>query len=443
VPETTTSKTANPITGFFAELKRRRVLQIGGAYVAGAWLGAEILSFLFEQFQAPDWSYRLLAIIFVVGFPISMVLAWLIQVRQDGSWAFDSSRGDAKTMAAAIVIGVLATLALSWLILPQREPPPIYEPLPASLAVFPFADPDATPHAKTAADTLYRSLMEGLEHSPELTLVRLGAGELPTDPVDFAKSLGVAGFASGQFANGAEGLLFEIQLLDVTTEVGIFAESYAWDTTRIPEIANMIANGLLQALGLPPLAAQKFIGTSDREAYTAYMAGQKRAALLEAGQLELAIADFQRALDLDPGYMLAHVGLAQAIYNLLDTAAVPQSNRQALEDRARRAVRLAQALDPDSADAISLLGLQLDNKQLRIQAWERALELDPDHAISYYRYAVDLREEGKLEEAERLIRRAITLSPQNARFRSELSAILGLQGRRAEANAELEKAKRL
>jgi tetratricopeptide (TPR) repeat protein len=422
VPETTTSKTANPITGFFAELKRRRVLQIGGAYVAGAWLGAEILSFLFEQFQAPDWSYRLLAIIFVVGFPISMVLAWLIQVRQDGSWAFDSSRGDAKTMAAAIVIGVLATLALSWLILPQREPPPIYEPLPASLAVFPFADPDATPHAKTAADTLYRSLMEGLEHSPELTLVRLGAGELPTDPVDFAKSLGVAGFASGQFANGAEGLLFEIQLLDVTTEVGIFAESYAWDTTR---------------------TAQKFIGTSDREAYTAYMAGQKRAALLEAGQLELAIADFQRALDLDPGYMLAHVGLAQAIYNLLDTAAVPQSNRQALEDRARRAVRLAQALDPDSADAISLLGLQLDNKQLRIQAWERALELDPDHAISYYRYAVDLREEGKLEEAERLIRRAITLSPQNARFRSELSAILGLQGRRAEANAELEKAKRL
>jgi hypothetical protein len=42
----------NPIRGFFAELMHRRVLQIGGAYIAGAWLCVEIFCFLFEQFQA-------------------------------------------------------------------------------------------------------------------------------------------------------------------------------------------------------------------------------------------------------------------------------------------------------------------------------------------------------------------------------------------------------
>jgi len=75
---------SNPIAGFFAELMRRRVLHIGGAYIAGAWLGAEILNFLFEQFQAPGWTYRLLAIVFVVGFPVAMALAWIIQVQEDG-----------------------------------------------------------------------------------------------------------------------------------------------------------------------------------------------------------------------------------------------------------------------------------------------------------------------------------------------------------------------
>ena len=84
----------NPLTGFLAELKRRRVLQIGGTYVAGAWLGVEILTFLLDQFQAPDWVFRFVAIVFVVGFPLAVVLGWVVQVRNDGTWAIDPRRGD-------------------------------------------------------------------------------------------------------------------------------------------------------------------------------------------------------------------------------------------------------------------------------------------------------------------------------------------------------------
>ena len=75
----------NAIAGFFAELQRRRVLHIGGVYIAGAWLGAEILTFLLEQAMAPAWSFRLLAIVFVVGFPGGMVLAVVSQIRQIGA----------------------------------------------------------------------------------------------------------------------------------------------------------------------------------------------------------------------------------------------------------------------------------------------------------------------------------------------------------------------
>jgi tetratricopeptide (TPR) repeat protein len=90
-------------------------------------------------------------------------------------------------------------------------------------------------------------------------------------------------------------------------------------------------------------------------------------------------------------------------------------------------VDIARRLRSDSADAISLFALELDNAQLRIQAWERALELDPDHAISYYRYAVQLKENGKLDEAERLLKRAIRFNPGSERFHQELEVITGLR----------------
>ena len=59
---TKNEKKKDPFSEFFAELLRRRVLQIAGAYIAGAWLGAEIFDFLFDQFGAPGWAYRTLAV---------------------------------------------------------------------------------------------------------------------------------------------------------------------------------------------------------------------------------------------------------------------------------------------------------------------------------------------------------------------------------------------
>ncbi len=442
--EKSQTEIGHPVAAFFAELKRRRVLQIGGAYIAGAWLGAEIFNFLFQQFQAPEWSYRLLAIVFVVGFPISMVLAWVIQVNEEGEWEIDPSRGDTRTLAVAIAIGVLITAGLSWLILPQREPPPVYEPIPASLAVLPFIDPEATPHDRSAAETLYLALMEGLEQSAELTLVRLGPVGLPGDLAEFGESLGVAALASGKLRNTPDSRHIDIELLDIVTAEITWSRSFDWDATRTPELANEMANGLLQAMALPLLAGREFAGTENPQAYQAYLDGEHKARAWDSEQMAEAIRDFQRAIDTDPSYTRAYIGMAQAVYDLLELdESLTDAQRQNLGQRARKAVNIAQKLDPDSAGAISLLAYQLDNRQLRIQAWERALELDPDHAVTYFRYGRELADADALEDAERLLLRAIALSPQDARFRMQLARVFSLQGREDEARAEREKAKQL
>jgi tetratricopeptide (TPR) repeat protein len=408
------NKARNPVAGFFAELKRRRILHMGGAYIAGAWLGAEILSFLFEQFNAPDWTFRFLAIVFVVGFPVTMILAWVVQVQEDGSWAIDPSRGDYRTVAVAIALGVLATAGLSWLIVPERVPEPAYEPLANSLAVLPFGD----------HDELYRSLIVGLEQSHDLTLVRLGPGETPDDLYDFGESLGVAYLASGGT---------DMQLLQIAQEDVAWSQSYEWNATRTLETSHAMANGLLEAMALPQLSVEEFTGTGNRAAYVALLSGRTYASTFDVASLNTAIKEFEKALVLDPGYLLAHVGLAQAIYDLLAIAELPDEERRALEDRAGSAVDTAPKLDRTSADAISLLGMSASNSQLRIQAFERALELDPDHYLSYYRYALEMKADDKLEEAERLIRRAIALSPTDARFQEELAAVLEQQKRVGES----------
>jgi tetratricopeptide (TPR) repeat protein len=409
----------NPVTGFLAELKRRRVLHMGGAYVAGAWLGAEILNFLLEQFQAPDWTYRFLAIVFVVGFPVAMVVAWIVQVQEDGSWAIDPARGDLKTLAAAIALGLLVTAGLSWLIVPERQPEPVYEPLANSLVVVPFED----------HDDLYRSLMAGLEQSPSLILVRLREAGDASDPVAFGRDLEVASLAVVQPSRNGESKILELRLYDIVQGDVIGSQSFELETGNTIETSHAMANGLLEALALPPMTPEQYMGTEDVRAYERLIAGKYKAAHLNGTTLRTAIDEFERSIELDPGYARAYAGLAEAIYELLALGDVADEERSRLDSRARTAVDTAQKLDRTSADAISLLALGTANRQLRIQAFERALELDPDHYMSYYRYALQMKNDGNLDEAEKLIRRALLFCPSDTRFGAELENILQLRER--------------
>jgi tetratricopeptide (TPR) repeat protein len=421
---------SNPIRRFFAELLQRRVLQIGGAYVAGAWLGVEILTFLFDAFLAPAWAYRLMAIVLVVGFPISMVLAWVVQVNAEGHWEIDRSRGDARTLAAAIVIGLLVTAVLAWQILPQRDPLPVFEPMPASLAILMSTTPGT---ALEQQERLYQSLSGGLERTAGLTWVQANKLEYSGDPVSRGRELEVAFLGVFNVKPTPSEKRIGIRLLDVFADEIIWEDTFALDADMLPETAHGIANELLEKMVLQAVDAQQFYGTVNAVAYEAYLEGRVLATV--PGELNSAIEDFQAAIDLDPGYVLAYVGLAQALLDQLENGNLKNEERTALEKRAQRAVDMARRIDPHSAAAMSLFALWLDNPQLRYQAWERALELEPDHAMSLFRYAAELRENGLLEDAERLARQAIRLRPADARFQSELATIREMRTREQETGS--------
>jgi hypothetical protein len=369
---------------FIAELKRRRVLHAGGAYIAGAWLGAEILQFLFAEFHAPDWAYGVLAIVLVVGFPLAVILAWIIQVQEDGTWALDPERGDFRTLFTAIVLGVAITAGLSWLLVPERTTDPPYRPMPDSIAVVPFPE-----------DDLYDELMTGLGQSPGLRIVALTNDAGGTSSLALGRQLRVGSLIRGRI----EGDALIVVLLDVV------ADRVTWEESYGDASAFRIANDLLTALGYPSLSRREFMGTDDIASYEMW---------LDA----VSADDFKEVISRDNAYIRAYTGLALATIGTYGLS---------LDEPAVAAVDAALALDPDSADAISLYGLDSEIRQLRIQAFERAIELDADHHLSYYRYAMEMKEAGELRVAEQLIRQALMFAPQDRRYREVLDEIVSEQ----------------
>jgi tetratricopeptide (TPR) repeat protein len=432
------------MTEFLAELRRRRVLPMAGAYTAIAWLATEIASFLLAQAGAPSWTLRLLAIVFVVGFPLAVTLAWVIQVGPDGKRHVDRSAGQGKIVGVAIVLGIFVMAGLSWLILPRidnAEGDSTYDPLPNSLAVLPLTTTDGTPNEQTVAETLYNVLLDGLDQSRELTQIQLRTEHRPDDLVAFGREFRVGALLVGNIMRRSGKTLIEMQLLDVGPDQVRWSDTIEWEPTRIMEIGAAISDAVLRALSLPAIQRMQFVGTESREAYEAYLLGKKHFDVMNAKNMAIAVDYFEKAVALDPGYVRGHARLATSYLLNGYFAAKTPAEREEWTAKARVSANRAIELDPDSPDAISILGRLADNAELKAQLFQRALELEPNHGPSLFRYALSvLRPAERLDEAADLLQRLLDIDPLDANRRHEYARTLMDLGRKEEAIAQLERA---
>ena len=95
-----------------AELSRRKVFKVGGAYLVVAWLAVQAVSIGFPAFDAPPWALRVFILMAMLGFPIALVFAWAFDMTPDGVKSEGSSTR--ATVGVYVAAAALAGLALGW-----------------------------------------------------------------------------------------------------------------------------------------------------------------------------------------------------------------------------------------------------------------------------------------------------------------------------------------
>src|SRR5882757_1152769 len=72
------------MSGFFKEVQQRKVYRVAAAYIIAAGFIIIIGSAVFRAWELPSWTFRLLDVLLLVGFPIALVLAWAYDVTPHG-----------------------------------------------------------------------------------------------------------------------------------------------------------------------------------------------------------------------------------------------------------------------------------------------------------------------------------------------------------------------
>src|SRR5207247_3449027 len=72
------------MSGFFEELQRRKVYRVAAAYIIAAGFIIQIASAVFPAWELPNWTFRLLVTLLLIGFPIALILAWAFDVTPEG-----------------------------------------------------------------------------------------------------------------------------------------------------------------------------------------------------------------------------------------------------------------------------------------------------------------------------------------------------------------------
>jgi tetratricopeptide (TPR) repeat protein len=153
------------------------------------------------------------------------------------------------------------------------------------------------------------------------------------------------------------------------------------------------------------------------------MARRSSEGLAEAEQL------FRKAVELDPQFALAHVGLSDVLRLQVTYSGAPAAATLA---QAEKSVAEALRLQPDLSEAWASAAANADDRQSFDDAetkFRRAIEINPNNATARHWYSMLLRDSGRLDEARQQIEQAIALDPLSTAMRHALGSVLEAQGR--------------
>jgi TolB-like protein len=460
------------------ELKRRNVLRVGIAYALIAWVLLQGADFALDLIDAPNWVIQALFVLALIGLPAVLIFAWVFEMTPEGikresqidrSQSITPRTGRKLDRVIIVFLVLVITLMIAerlWLVPgkmqtaaepatataePVKQQPGESRP---SIAVLPFANRSRAEDDAFFVDGVHDDLLTQLARISALKVISRTSVMSYRDtekPIPLiGRELGVSTVMEGSVQRAGDRIRINVQLIDATSDEHLWAEIYDRELTAAnifeiqSEIATAIAGALRAALTLQESERLASRPTENLAAYEAFLLGRQSLARRTTSSIAEATNYFQQAVNLDPQFALAYVGLADAwqlqvdygglavelavnkaqplvekalqlddqlgeAYNSLASIREYARDYEAAERNYRRAVELA----PNYADAAHWYGLflmqSLGLPQRSIPWFEKALELNPLSAITLSNYANALEQLGRFDESLAAIRKSLAM----------------------------------
>jgi TolB-like protein/Tfp pilus assembly protein PilF len=317
-----------------------------------------------------------------------------------------------------------------------------------SLAVLPFVNASGNADVEYLSDGITESLINSLSRLPKLSVkarssvFRYKGKEV--EPQQVAKELSVQAILNGRLVHRGDDLALYLSLVDARNGNQLWGERYNRKLTDLVALQSEIERDVSQKLRarLSGTDEQKLAKnyTANAEAYQLYLKGRYHALKLTPPETQKGISYFQQAIEIDPSYALAYVGLADA-YRSLPIAAEMSSTE--LLPKAKAAAQKAIEIDDALAEAHAILGFIIFWYDWSWNAaenqYKRALELNPNSADTHLFYAHLLSETGRHAEALAEAKRARQLDPLSIYINANEGQFLIHAGQTDEGLARLQK----
>lgn len=393
---------STPGDGFLDGLRRRKVVQWGIAYVAGAWGLLQGFAYLSSVFGWSSALQRPVTTALLIGLPIALVLAW-----------YHGDRGHQRVSGrefAILTVLLLMGGGIFWWVgrLPVAPPPgaaaatapaqaaaPAADAKPAgtSIAVLPFLNMSDDKSNEFFSDGITEELLNVLVRVPGLGVASRTSSfaykgsTLGTSAI--ARALNVNHILEGSVRKAGNRVRITAQLIDATDDRHLWSQTYDRELTDIfaiqDEIANAIVTALQGELGPAHEAAPTVTvraDTSNLEAYQLYL--KARELFIARTNLDESMRLFEQVTQMDPGFARGWEGLA-AIYAVAPSWGFRDRDYNALT---RAAAQRALELDPSLSMPWAALGSaeqeSADTDWAKaFDLYARAIAADPHNATAF------------------------------------------------------------
>jgi len=414
------------MSGFFDELKRRKVYRVAIAYIVAGWALAQGLAQVLPVFEIPNSVIRVVIALLLTGFPVALVLAWVFDITPSGiqrtspiatqSTASAHRRRNLFMLAAA---GVVISAAVGFFVLPRAAARKIDK----SIAVLPFENLSDDKENAYFADGIQDDILTNLSKIGDLKVISRTSvmpyrGRLQ-NLREIGKTLGVANILEGSVRRSGNKVRVNVQLIDATNDQHRWAEDYDGDLSDVFKIQTDLATKIASALQakLSPTEKEQMTHkpTENSDAYLAFVqAHNLNVSFEDYSRLQEGEKLYERAISLDPKFALAFARYSQLeswIYHSYDPTS---ARKQKAVDLAERALKLEPSL-PEAHLARGFAYYYGDrNYEAALNELAIAQHGLPNDGEAYLAIGAIQRRQGKWEESTANLKKASELDPKSS-----------------------------